>query len=164
MSALAERLTFPHPVNEVAARLVAAGVLVMALLVAVAGETWVLLPLAYGFLARVAAGPRWSPLGLVVTRVLVPRLPVAPRPVPGPPKRFAQAIGAILAVTAAGLAFPLGDPGAARAVTGLIALAATLEAGFGLCIGCRLFAGLIRLGVVPERICLECTDLAARRT
>src|SRR3954471_17957552 len=148
MSALADRLTFPHPVNEVAARLVAAGVLVMALLVAVAGETWVLLPLAYGFLARVAAGPRWSPLGLVVTRVLVPRLPVAPRPVPGPPKRFAQAIGAILAVTAAGLAFPLDDPGAARLVTGLIALAATLEAGFGLCIGCRLFAGLIRLGVV----------------
>jgi hypothetical protein len=164
MDALAARLTFPHPVNEIAARLVAAGVLAMTLLVAVAGETWVLLPLAYGFLARVAAGPRYSPLGLLVTRVVVPRLDVAPRPVPGPPKRFAQAIGAVLSVTAVVLAFGLDEPGAARVVAGLIAVAATLEAGFGLCIGCRIFAGLIRLGVVPERICLECADLAARRT
>jgi hypothetical protein len=164
MNALADRLSFPHPVNEIAARLVAAGVLAMALVVAVAGETWVLLPLAYGFLARVAAGPRYSPLGLVVTRVVVPRLGVAPRPVPGPPKRFAQAIGAVLSVTAVVLAFGLDEPGAARLVAGLIAVAATLEAGFALCIGCRIFAGLIRLGVVPERICLECADLAARRT
>jgi hypothetical protein len=164
MNALAARLTFPHPVNEIAARLVAAGVLAMTLLVAVAGETWVLLPLAYGFLARVAAGPRYSPLGLLVTRVVVPRLDVPPRPVPGPPKRFAQAIGAVLSVTAVVLAFGLDEPGAARVVAGLIAVAATLEAGFGLCIGCRIFAGLIRLGVVPERICLECADLAARRT
>jgi hypothetical protein len=62
------------------------------------------------------------------------------------------------------LAFAFDEPGAARVVAGLIAVAATLEAGLGLCIGCRIFAGLIRLGVVPERICLECADLSARRT
>ena len=163
MSAIAERLTFPHPVNEIAARLVAAGVVVMTLAVALLGWTWVLLPLAYGFLARVAAGPRYSPLGLLVTRVVVPRLPLAARPVPGPPKRFAQAIGAVLSVTAVVLAFGAGEPEAARVVAGLIAVAATLEAAFGLCIGCRIFAGLIRVGLVPERICLECADLSARR-
>lgn len=164
MNAVAARLTFPHPVNEVAARLVAAGVVVMTLLVALGGWTWVLLPLAYGFLARVAAGPRYSPLGLLVTRVVVPRLDVPARPVPGPPKRFAQAIGAVLSVTAVGLAFGLDQPGAARVVAGLIAVAATLEAGLGLCIGCRIFAGLIRLGLVPQRICVECADLSLRRT
>ena len=164
MNAVAARLTFPHPVNEVAARLVAAGVVVMTLLVALGGWTWVLLPLAYGFLARVAAGPRYSPLGLLVTRVVVPRLDVPARPVPGPPKRFAQAIGAVLSVTAVGLAFGLDQPGAARVVAGLIAVAATLEAGLGLCIGCRIFAGLIRLGLVPQRICVECADLSVRRT
>jgi uncharacterized protein DUF4395 len=163
VNAAAARLTFPHPVNEVAARLVAAGVLAMTLVVAVLGQTWVLLPLAYGFLARVAAGPRYSPLGLLVTRVVVPRLGVPARPVPGPPKRFAQAIGAVLSATAVVLAFGLHEPGAARVVAALIAVAATLEAGLGLCIGCRIFAGLIRLGVVPERICLECADLSARR-
>jgi len=164
VNAVAARLTFPHPVNEVAARLVAAGVVVMTLLVALGGWTWVLLPLAYGFLARVAAGPRYSPLGLLVTRVVVPRLDVPARPVPGPPKRFAQAIGAVLSVTAVGLAFGLDQPGAARVVAGLIAVAATLEAGLGLCIGCRIFAGLIRLGLVPQRICVECADLSLRRT
>ena len=164
MNAVAARLTFPHPVNEVASRLVAAGVVVMTLLVALGGWTWVLLPLAYGFLARVAAGPRYSPLGLLVTRVVVPRLDVPARPVPGPPKRFAQAIGAVLSVTAVGLAFGLDQPGAARVVAGLIAVAATLEAGLGLCIGCRIFAGLIRLGLVPQRICVECADLSVRRT
>jgi hypothetical protein len=164
VNAVAARLTFPHPVNEVAARLVAAGVVVMTLLVALGGWTWVLLPLAYGFLARVAAGPRYSPLGLLVTRVVVPRLDVPARPVPGPPKRFAQAIGAVLSVTAVGLAFGLDQPGAARLVAGLIAVAATLEAGLGLCIGCRIFAGLIRLGLVPQRICVECADLSVRRT
>jgi len=164
VNAVAARLTFPHPVNEVAARLVAAGVVVMTLLVALGGWTWVLLPLAYGFLARVAAGPRYSPLGLLVTRVVVPRLDLPARPVPGPPKRFAQAVGAVLSVTALVLAFGLDQPGPARVVAGLIAVAATLEAGLGLCIGCRIFAGLIRLGVVPERICVECADLSTRRT
>jgi hypothetical protein len=164
VNAVAARLTFPHPVNEVASRLVAAGVVVMTLLVALGGWTWVLLPLAYGFLARVAAGPRYSPLGLLVTRVVVPRLDVPARPVPGPPKRFAQAIGAVLSVTAVGLAFGLDQPGAARVVAGLIAVAATLEAALGLCIGCRIFAGLIRLGLVPQRICVECADLSVRRT
>src|SRR5262245_15996447 len=105
MSVIAERLTFPHPVNEIAARLVAVGVVVMTLTVALLGWTWVLLPLAYGFLARVAAGPRYSPLGLLVTRVVVPRLSLAPRPVPGPPKRFAQAIGGVLSVSAVVLAY-----------------------------------------------------------
>ena len=37
----------------------------MALAVAVLGQTWILVPLAYGFVARVAAGPRYSPLGLL---------------------------------------------------------------------------------------------------
>ena len=45
--------SFPNPVNEVAARTVAAGVVVMALGIAVAGWGWLLVPLTYGFWARV---------------------------------------------------------------------------------------------------------------
>lgn len=157
------RFSFPNPVNEVAARLVAAGVVVMALVVAALGATWVLLPLAYGFLARVAAGPRYSPLALFVTRVAVPRLGIAPRNVPGPPKRFAQGIGAVVTTSGAVLAFGFGEIGWARVLAGLIVVAATLESAFGLCIGCKVFAGLMRTGLIPERICLECRDLSARR-
>ena len=165
MSAVASsRFTFPNPVNEVSARLVAAGVVLMALAVAAFGQTWILVPLAYGFLARVAAGPRYSPLGLFVTRVAVPRLGIAPRNVPGPPKRFAQGMGAVISVAAVVAAFGFGEEGIARVLAALILVAATLESVIALCIGCKIFAGLMRLGVVPERICVECEDLGARRT
>jgi hypothetical protein len=164
LPARSSRFSFPNPVNEVAARLVAAGVLVMALAVAVLGQSWLLVPLAYGFLARVAAGPRYSPLGLLVTRVAVPRLGLAPRNVPGPPKRFAQGMGAVITGAAVVLAFGFGESGAARVLAAGIVVAATLESVFAVCIGCKIFALLMRLGVVPERVCLECADLGVRRT
>src|SRR5947199_3260549 len=96
--------TFPNPVNEVSARLVAGGVVVMTALVLTLGWHWLLIPLAYGFVARVLTGPTLSPLGQVVTRGITPRVGVD-KPVPGPPKRFAQGIGATLTASAAVLHF-----------------------------------------------------------
>ena len=72
------RSSFPNPVNETSARLVAAGVVAQAVVFLVVREWWVLVPLAYGFVARVLAGPRFSPLGRVVTQVVTPRLRVGP--------------------------------------------------------------------------------------
>src|SRR5438105_11518527 len=92
---------FPNPVNEVSARLVAAGVVLMTAVVLAFGQHWLLIPLAYGFLARVATGPTLSPLGQLVTRGVTPRFGGAGRPVPGPPKRFAHGIGATLTASAA---------------------------------------------------------------
>ena len=156
-------LSFPNPVNEVAARLVAAGVVVLCSLVVALGWTWLLAPIAIGFIARVASGPRFSPLALLVTRVIVPRLGVAPRYVAGPPKRFAQGIGAVLATSAAVLAIGFGLDGAARVVAAAIVIAATLESAFGFCIGCRLFSALMRVGLVPESVCIDCASIGARQ-
>ena len=52
--------------------------------------------LASQFALRVATGPRFEPLALFVTRVVTPALPFDERPTPGPPKRFAQAIGLVV--------------------------------------------------------------------
>src|SRR3954467_6525552 len=87
-------LGFPETVNEVAARLVAGGVVLMSLSALVLRQHWLLFPLAYGFWARVLTGPRLSPPALLGPRAVGPRLDVPERPVPGPPKRFAQGIGA----------------------------------------------------------------------
>src|SRR5438067_298424 len=122
--------SFPNPVNEISARLVAGGVAVMGLAVLVFGQHWLLLPLAYGFVARVATGPSLSPLGQLVTRGITPRLDVPPRPVPGPPKRFAQAIGAAFTVSAAILYFAFGNTTAADVLIGLLLVAAVLESVF----------------------------------
>ena len=83
---------FPNPVNEKAARTVAVGVVAMGLLFVITGWGWVLIPLTYGFWARVLSGPTLSPLGQLATRIVAPRLG-EPKLVPGPPKRFAQAVG-----------------------------------------------------------------------
>ena len=45
---------------------------------------------------------------------------------------------------------------------GLLAGAAFLEAAFGLCLGCTAFGILMKVGVVPESVCLECSDLSLR--
>lgn len=155
--------TFPDPVNEVAARLVAAGVVILAGLTLAVRAEWMLWVLAYGFVARVASGPRFSPLGLLVTRVLVPRLALAERPVPGPPKRFAQGIGAALTVSAVVLAYGLGESGAAFALVAMLVVAAGLEAFAGVCLGCKIFALLMRVGVIPDTVCERCNDLWAPR-
>jgi len=96
--------SFPNPVNEVSARLVAGGVLIMSAATILLDLPWLTAVIAYGFVARVLTGPTLSPLGQLVTRVITPRLPVRRRLVPGPPKRFAQGLGAALTVTAAVLA------------------------------------------------------------
>ena len=76
--------SFPNPVNEVSARLVAAGVVLMSVLTIAFDLKWLTVVIAYGFVARVLTGPTLSPLGQLVTRVITPRLGLAARPVAGP--------------------------------------------------------------------------------
>ena len=157
--------SFPNPVNEVAARVVAGGVVLLSLatlLLSTADDRflWLTVPIALGFVARVLTGPRWSPLGQLATRVVAPRLGPA-RLVAGPPKRFAQAIGAAVTLTSVVLV-AFGEYGATQALLGLMVGFATLESVFGLCVGCKVFAGLMRLGVIPEETCEACTNIALR--
>jgi hypothetical protein len=145
---------FPDVVDEVNARLVAGGVAVLGLL-AVLGARWLLPVLFVAFLLRVLSGPRFEPTALLMTRVVRPRLDLRQRLVPGPPKRFAQAIGAVLtgAATALWLA---GAGGAAIALVGVLVVFATLESVVGFCMGCWIFGGLMRAGVIPESVCDRC--------
>jgi hypothetical protein len=153
--------SFPNPVNEVAARVVAGGVVVMCVVAIALRQQWLLVPLAYGFWARVLTGPTMSPLGQLATRVIAPRLGVRPRPVAGPPKRFAQAIGVLFSSAAVVLWFGIGAHTAAWVVIGLLAAAAVLESAFGLCLGCKVFTVLMRTGLVPETVCEACADITA---
>jgi hypothetical protein len=150
--------SFPDPVNEVSARLVAAGVVLMAGATIAFDLKWMTAVIALGFVARVLTGPTLSPLGQLVTRVITPRLPFEARPVPGPPKRFAQGMGVCFSVTALILT-GLGYWWEAQVVLGLLAGAAFLESAFGYCLGCKTFALLMRAGVIPEEVCERCADV-----
>ncbi len=155
-------LRFPNPVDEVSARLVAAGVVVLSAAYVLTGWTPLVVVLALGFLARVLTGPTLSPLGQLVTRVVRPALPVEARPTPGPPKRFAQGIGAALSSAAVVVVIGFGAVGGAQVLVAMVTVAASLEAFVGLCLGCKAFALLMRVGVVPESVCEECADISGR--
>lgn len=153
--------SFPNPVNEYAARSVAGGVAVLALTTLVTGWLWLIPVLAVGFAARTLSGPRFSLLGRLATQVIAPRVGPATL-VPGPPKRFAQAIGLILTTVATIAAYGLGAPGLALGLVAVLLVFATLESIVGLCAGCWLFGLLMRAGVIPADVCEECSRVSRR--
>jgi hypothetical protein len=155
------RFSFPNPVNDVAARTVAAGVVAMAVVAIAADAPWLTIPLAYGFIARVGFGPRFSPLGRFASSVVAPRLGKNARLTPGPPKRFAQAMGAVF-TTSALIAWVAGAPTVAFVLLGILFLPATAEATAGYCVGCEIFRLLMRRGVIPPAVCEECASFGQR--
>jgi hypothetical protein len=158
---MSKRFPFPNPVNETSARIVAAGAVVLGIAYTATGNVVVLAALTYGFLARVTTGPAFSPLGLIATRVITPRIRTEHKFVPGPPKRFAQAIGLAFGIAALVLV-AVDQATASRIVIAGLVGAAFLESAFAFCLGCVIFGWLMRLGVVPRHICEECNDISAR--
>ncbi len=157
---------FPRVVDDVSVRLVAAVVLVFTVLALAFGAWWLYLFLLLDFALRAGIGPQVSPVALVVTRWVRPRLSAAPRPTPGPPKRFAATIGLVMSAAIVTL-WATGAAGPVLLVLGAIMVVfPALESLLGICAGCLLFSALMRVGLVPEEVCLECADISlrARRT
>ncbi len=150
--------SFPNPINESVARSVAAGVVIMSAATIFFDQPWIMFLIAYGFIARVIAGPRLSPLAQLVLKVIIPVFKLPYKPIAGPPKRFAASIGAVLSVTAILLAFIFDLKTAAYSVLGVLIFAASLESVFGFCLGCKIFDILMRLHLVPESVCEECRN------
>ena len=152
---------FPNPVNEYAARITAGLVVLLSAVTLLTGFGWGLAAIAAGFWLRVLFGPRISPLALLSVKVLAPRLGKT-RLVPGPPKRFAQGIGAAMS-TAAAVLLAVGLAPAAWILLAVLIVAASLEAFAGFCLGCAIFGFLQRRGLIPEDVCEACNNISLRR-
>lgn len=157
------RFRFPRVVDEVSIRVVATLVLLVAILALASGQAWLYAVLAVDFALRVAYGPRFSPLAHLTLGVIRPRITAAPRNTAGPPKRFAAAIGAVLTTLAAMFFYGFGWETATWVIGVVMVVFPALEAVFALCVGCKVFAVLMRLGVIPELVCLDCSDITQRR-
>jgi hypothetical protein len=148
-------------VDDVTVRLVAGEVLLIAVVALAAGQWWLYAVLAVDFVLRAGWGPSASPLARLAQRALRPRVRVAPRWTAGPPKRFAAAIGAVLTVAAtvlwlAGTTLPV-------VLIGLVMVVfPALEAIWGICVGCIVFGWLMRAGLIPESVCVDCADITRR--
>ena len=151
--------SFPHPVNEYAARIVAGMVLVLILATLITNQSFLLWILFYGFTARVLTGPTLSPMGLMATKIIVPVLGNPNKPVAGPPKRFAQLIGFILSLLSIIAAFVFSSTNIAFVLISIIGVFAALESILGFCAGCYVFARLMKYGLIPESTCEKCNNI-----
>jgi len=160
---------FPAVVDDVTVRLVAAVVLVIGVIALATQQWWLYAVLAVDFSLRAALGPSASPVARLVQRWIRPAVSASRRPTAGPPKRFAATIGAVMTVAATALwalSLVTGSSAALAAVVVIgvvMVLFPALESIFGICVGCILFSGLMRLGLIPEEVCLECADITGRR-
>ena len=152
---------FPTIVDDVTVRLIAAVFLAVGVVALATHQWWLYAVLAADFVLRAGWGPSTSPVAILVSRWVRPRVSAAPRYTAGPPKRFAAAIGAVLALGATtlwltGASLPVVLIGVVMVVF------PALEALAGVCVGCIVFGWLMRLGVIPESVCVECADLGRR--
>jgi hypothetical protein len=153
---------FPSVLDDVTVRLVAGEVLLIAAVAALTRQPWLFGVLALDFILRVGLGPKWSPLARLAGRFIRPRVSAAPRPTPGPPKRFAATVGAVFSV-AIPATYYLGAHTVGWILIGVMLIFPALESILGICVGCQVFSILMRLGVIPPEVCLECADISFRR-
>jgi hypothetical protein len=125
-------------------------------------KPWILVPLTYGFAARVLTGPKLSPLGQLSTRVITPRINRPAKFAPGAPKRLAQGMGLAFSGSALILNYGFGRKRTAYVVLSGLIGAAGLEAFLGYCLACKMFPVLVKLGLAPEDACVDCLDVSAR--
>ena len=153
---MSQLFSFPNPVNDYSARLVAGAVVILVILFEITANEVLLLFITYGFLARVLTGPTLSPIGLLVTKIIIPALGSPDKPVPGPPKRFAQFIGLLISLLATFAIFFFDSPTSARYLMGILCFFASLESILGFCAGCFVFSWLMKFNVIPESVCESC--------
>jgi hypothetical protein len=162
-SGIAPLLSFPHPVNEYAARALAGLTFATAIAVILINSAWLTLLLVYLFLAGVVAGPKLTPTGWLAVNVVVPRFIKKKKIVAGPPKQFAQGVGLVFSLAAAVLAIGFGMETAAFSLIGVLVLFSGLEAFAGFCMGCFVFGYLMKWGIIPAELCARCNDITLGR-
>jgi hypothetical protein len=115
------------------------------------GFAWVLPALAVMMLAG-AASPKTNLPRLLYLHALKPAHLVKPRVVveDPAPHRFAQLVGGVFLAAASILAL-FGVPGIAWILAWIVVVLAFLNFAFDVCVGCIMYAQLVRLGVLPLR-------------
>jgi len=152
----------PAFINEYEARAVAAQVALLAAATVACRQPILLAALAVDFALRGVAGPAVSPLARVARHAIVPAFALPPRPVPIAPKRFAQHLGLMLTAGASVGWMASGHALVALIAAGVLAALASLEAAFGVCVGCAMYNGAVRAGIIRAPACEACQDIGLR--
>jgi Domain of unknown function (DUF4395) len=132
------------PVDPRGVRFSAAVTTLVVALVLLSGSGWLLAAQAVVFALGAFAGLRFSPYSVLYRSLVAPRLGSPSEREEAAPVRFSQTVGLVFAVVGvAGYATGLTVLGIVAAALALAA--AFLNAAFGFCLGCELYALSARL-------------------
>ena len=132
------------PVDPRGVRFSAAVTTVVLALVLLSGSAWLLAAQAVVFALGAFAGLRFSPYSVLYRGVVAPRLGPPSEREEAAPVRFSQTVGLVFAVIGvAGYATGLTVLG--TVATALALAAAFLNAAFGYCLGCEMYAVIARI-------------------
>jgi len=116
----------------------AALTVVVLAIVLITQSAWLLTAQFLVFALGAVAGLRYAPYGLVYRRLVRPRLGPPDNTEAEAPPRFAQAVGAVMALAGV-LGFAAGSAVAGTVFTALALAAAFLNAAFDFCLGCQVY-------------------------
>jgi hypothetical protein len=132
------------PVDPRGVRFAAALTTVVLAVVLLTGSGWLLAVQAVVLALGAFAGPRFAPYSVLYRALLAPRLAPPTEREDAAPVRFSQLVGLVLAVV--GVAGYLTGLTVLGVVATALALAAAfLNAAFGFCLGCEMYAVTARI-------------------
>lgn len=132
------------PVDPRGVRFSAAVTTVVLALVLLSGSAWLLAAQAVVFALGAFAGLRFSPYSVLFRALVAPRLGPPSEREEAAPVRFSQTLGLVFAAVGV-VGFATGLTALGIVATALALAAAFLNAAFGFCLGCEMYALFARL-------------------
>lgn len=146
----------PERVKEKNVRTVALLVVIISTLAILFKQPIIMLILSIDFFIRSLINSKFSILAILAKKLFAEKIPFREKIILMKPKKFAASIGAILSL-AAGIFGLSGQIPIMIFITGVLLLFSIFEAFFKFCAGCWMFGVLIRLNIISDDNCLECS-------
>lgn len=146
----------PERVQERKVRAIALEVVVISTFAILLKQPIIMLLLSLDFVIRAFINSKYSPLASISRIFLSKILPFRNKIILLKPKKFAAAIGVILSL-AAGIFGLEGQISIMIYITIVLLTFSFLEAFFKFCAGCWLFGVLIRLNIISDDNCTDCS-------
>jgi hypothetical protein len=139
------------PVDPRGVRFSAAVTTVVLALVLLSGSAWLLAVQAVVFALGAFAGLRFSPYSVAFRALVAPRLGPPTDREEAAPVRFSQTVGFVFAVVGV-VGYFTGLTPLGIAATAFALAAAFLNAAFGFCLGCEMYALIARLRTTDKGV------------
>ena len=146
----------PERVQERKVRAIALEVVIISTFAILFNQPILMLLLSLDFIVRAFITSKYSPLAMISRKFLSNILPFRNKIILMKPKKFAASIGVILSL-AAGIFGLSGQTSIMIYITAVLLTFSFLETFFKFCAGCWMFGILIRMNIISDDNCQDCS-------